>query len=130
MSWCTGRMGSGGGRDEETERERVRRAKTSELLGLVALWLPFKVSRVDSLREQAAVVKDGLGWVIGAGHVELEHDRVEVCGITASGEVFEEVRISEDWNQAEAMREHLVLDDGRVVLDVNCFNCHRRNLSK
>lgn len=43
---------------------------------------------------------------------------------------LEQARIHLDRDEAEAVRQHFVLDDGRVVVDPHVFDGHRRDLGE
>mmetsp|Transcript_28242 Transcript_28242/g.97245 ORF Transcript_28242/g.97245 Transcript_28242/m.97245 type:complete len:322 (-) Transcript_28242:225-1190(-) len=62
-------------------------------------------------------------------HLEAEDDRVRVRGIVRVVEVLKVVWVGEDWDQAEAVRQDFVLHDARVLLDVDLFDGHCRDLA-
>lgn len=75
----------------------------------------------------------------GARHVELEAHRVvvEAAGVVVLGvggllvpleEVLQALAATLEGDQAQAVRQHLVLDHRRVVLDEDVFNRQRGNL--
>jgi hypothetical protein len=91
---------------------------------------PFTRRRTGRVECLGRIVR--VGWVQLARHVELEHDRVFVrgLGLFIVGKRLELARVHVERHEPEPVREHFVLDNGRVVPDVDVLDRHGRHLGQ
>ena len=135
--------------NQDVSIEGTWEVRNLELLGLIANRYPLQLACIDIcivvklILINCVVNNHRYAWVfLGASHMQIEFyavifsiscrgvNRLTAIGLLHSVMVFEDSRISFNWDQSHSVGQVLIGDDGGVLPHCDLLDGHGRYLSK